>query len=58
MPPKRPQPQQGEQTGAQKKRQRMREQRTIPVERGRAGGSAASGALPFFPSWADELMKR
>ncbi|BGP20434.1 hypothetical protein JCM10213_001558 [Rhodosporidiobolus nylandii] len=49
MPPKRPQ-QPGEQTGAQKKRQRMREQRTIPVERGRAGGSAASGNKGLPPT--------
>ncbi|GAA5870525.1 hypothetical protein JCM1840_004791 [Sporobolomyces johnsonii] len=43
MPPKRPSD--AAPSGADKKRQRMREQRTIQVEGhpGRAGGSAASG---------------
>ncbi|GAA5912659.1 hypothetical protein JCM6882_004704 [Rhodosporidiobolus microsporus] len=50
MPPKRPSD--GAQTGAQKKRQRMREQRTIPVSDvgGRAGGSAASGNAGLPPT--------
>jgi hypothetical protein len=45
MAPKRPA--EG-QSGAEKKRAKMREQRTIPVE-GRTGGSAASGehSRPF-----------
>ncbi|GAA6015972.1 hypothetical protein JCM10207_006824 [Rhodosporidiobolus poonsookiae] len=51
MPPKRT-PE--EQSGAQKKRQRMREQRTIPVEQarnaGRAGGSAGSGNAGLPPT--------
>ncbi|GAA5993403.1 hypothetical protein JCM11641_001169, partial [Rhodosporidiobolus odoratus] len=52
MPPKRPQS--TEPTGAQKKRQRMREQRTIPVSStssvGRNGGSAGQGNTGLPPT--------
>ncbi|GAA5879283.1 hypothetical protein JCM8547_006038 [Rhodosporidiobolus lusitaniae] len=50
MPPKRPTD--APSTGAQKKRQRMREQRTIPVAgfSGRQGGSAGSGNTGLPPT--------